>query len=393
MPSQFDKLRIAIFTSGRFHVLDLARELDALGHEVAFYSYVPRRRTEQFGLPARCHRALLPYVWPLVLLHRRLPGRARAWVNAALHLALDTLVAWRLERCDVFIGMSGLSVRAARAARKRYGAKVFLERGSRHLLSQKEILETMPGPRRAEVPAFDVRRELAGYAYADTIVVPSRHAEESFLALGVPAERLFRNPYGVDLSMFPPTPAPEPGEPATVLLVGSWSLRKGCDVLWEACRTARDWRLLHVGPILDASLPDSPLFEHIEPVQQWKLIEIYRRAHVLALPSREEGLSLVLAQALACGLPVVCSDRSGGRDLQEMLAEPQWVTEISRDDPTALRLGIERALEQARQQNGLRDILGPARGELSWKAYGRRYDARIRLSMAGAEGVPPNARA
>src|SRR4051794_11621955 len=66
-------LRVGIATSGRFHVLDLARELDALGVEVRFYSYVPRKRAETFGLPGRCHVALLPFLFPLVALERLLP--------------------------------------------------------------------------------------------------------------------------------------------------------------------------------------------------------------------------------------------------------------------------------------------------------------------------------
>lgn len=40
---------------GRFHALDLARELDALGGEVCFDSYVPHRRALRLSLPARCH--------------------------------------------------------------------------------------------------------------------------------------------------------------------------------------------------------------------------------------------------------------------------------------------------------------------------------------------------
>src|SRR5437660_569697 len=39
-----DRLRVGIATSGRFHLLDLARELDALGVRVRFYSYVSRKR-------------------------------------------------------------------------------------------------------------------------------------------------------------------------------------------------------------------------------------------------------------------------------------------------------------------------------------------------------------
>lgn len=47
-------MRIGIASLGRFHVLDLARELDVLGEEVQFHSYVPRKRAERFGLPLFC---------------------------------------------------------------------------------------------------------------------------------------------------------------------------------------------------------------------------------------------------------------------------------------------------------------------------------------------------
>ena len=54
------RFRVAIATAGRFHVLDLARELNALGYAVDFYSYVPKSRAVRFGLPSACHRSLRP---------------------------------------------------------------------------------------------------------------------------------------------------------------------------------------------------------------------------------------------------------------------------------------------------------------------------------------------
>src|SRR5262245_44323934 len=57
------ELRVGIASSGRFHLLDLARELNALGVNVRFYSYVPRKRAEAFGLPRHCHVALLPLLF------------------------------------------------------------------------------------------------------------------------------------------------------------------------------------------------------------------------------------------------------------------------------------------------------------------------------------------
>jgi glycosyltransferase involved in cell wall biosynthesis len=369
-------MRIAIVTTGRFHVLDLARELAALGHKVRFYSYVPRKRAEQFGLPCQCHRALLPWVLPLLAARSRGPRSWSNYLDVLLQRAVDGLVARWLEPCDVFIGMSGLCVKSAQAAREEYGAKIFLERGSRHILSQKEILEAIPGMPRPAVPEFNVRRELWGYDFADVISIPSRHVERSFLEQGFPPEKLFRNPYGVDLTMFPPTPKPQNKAP-TLVFAGTWSLRKGCDVLAEAL-CGQPWRLIHVGAVADAALPRLANFESRDFVPQSKLASVYGEADVFVHPSREEGLSVVQAQALSCGLPLVCTDRTGGEDLREFLDDPSWVTVVPTGDAAALRHGIEQALAKADTQTGMRDIFGAARERLSWRAYGKRYSQKLK---------------
>jgi len=318
---------------------------------------------------------LFLYLLPLVAISRVAPRSLRGYVEHLLNWVVDIAAGIFLRECDVFIGMSGLCVRSAQAARGKYGAKIFIERGSRHILSQKEILDLIPNSRRETVSNFSIKRELWAYEYADVIVIPSHHTEESFAMRGIPQAKLFRNPYGVDLTMFPPTQRDTNRN--TILFVGTWSLRKGCEVLWAACEENSSWHLLHVGPVGDAPQPNSPRFEHCEPVEQANLVEFYRRSHVFAHASREEGLSLVQAQALACGLPLVCTDRTGGADLQELLNDPKYVTVVPPDDVAALSRGIEKALAISENQTGLRDILGPAREKFSWSAYGRRYADEI----------------
>jgi glycosyltransferase involved in cell wall biosynthesis len=316
---------------------------------------------------------------PLLALHRFAPRCLKNRLNEIIVVTLDIIVSWLLEPCDVFIGMSGLAVRSARAAKRRYGAKVFIERGSRHILSQKQILDEIADrvTDADRVSWFAVRRELASYELADVVVVPSQHVVESFLEQGFPKERLFKNPYGVDLKMFPPTSAPVTTLP-TILYVGTWSLQKGCDVLHEAWRKMEGIRLMHVGAIGDAPLPNGALFVHHDPVPQWRLKEFYGQASVFVQASRQEGLSLVQAQALACGLPVVCTDRTGGEDLREFLEDPRWIVVVPHDDPEALRQGIDKAISLAAGQNGLRSMLGEmGRGNLSWAAYGARYAKRL----------------
>jgi starch synthase len=374
-------MRIAILTSGRFWVCDLARELDALGHEVAFYSLVPPWRTRLFGLPARCNRWLGPYLAPMYGSYRAL-ARTR-FAAAAAHLlaaSLDRVAACSIARCDVLIGMSQSSLRTIVAVRRRFGARTLLERGSRHIVSQRAILEGLPRPPsgRPPVPAWAVRRELAEYEQADAIVVPARHAAQSFVEQGVSAAKIFRNPYGVDLQMFPPTPAPDSAP--TIIMAGTWSLRKGCDVLVHAWRRLRPsgTRLLHVGGIDDAPLPTDSGFVHHDGVDQRRLTAWYGRGHVLALASREEGLALVQAQGLASGLHVAATDHTGAEDLQEALDGPGAIAIAPAGDADAFTSALSRQLARATALRGTRDLLGTARDRLTWTAYGRRYDAWLR---------------
>jgi hypothetical protein len=76
-------LRVAIATAGRFHVHNLARELNALGYAVDFYSYVPERRALCFSLPFARHRSLLPFALPALALERfapAVPPSVREWL-------------------------------------------------------------------------------------------------------------------------------------------------------------------------------------------------------------------------------------------------------------------------------------------------------------------------
>lgn len=373
------RLRIAIATLGRFHVLDLARELSNLGHEVRFYSYVPRRRAERFGLPRGCHVGLLPFLFPLVVLARLLPRSLHRWVERWMYYAANLAVIARLQPCDVLICMSGVYLEAPRYARRKYGALVFLERGSRHILSQHNILSSI---RNSEFPSvFAIQRELQGYDIADRIVVPSIQTERSFIERGIRKEKLFRNPYGVDWQMFRPTPAPV-RVPLTMLYVGAWSFRKGVDVLVQAAMQFRDVRLVHVGPIGDATFPDDPRFVHYPPVPQWRLSEYYANAHFFVLASREEGLSLVLVQALASGLPLVCTNMTGGEDLRSYVVDPSLVCIVRAGDVAELEGGIRMMIPKASALSGNRNLLSDAgRDFLTWRAYGGRYERELVSSV------------
>lgn len=370
------RLRIAIVSAGRFHVLDLARELHRLGHRVRFHTYAPKRRTAQFGLPDECHVSLLASAAPMLAWQRLAPRLAPLLREQAMNLALNRAVINGLQPCDVIIAMSGIYLEALAHARSRFGARVWLERGSRHILSQDEVLAALPGSERPSRYAID--RELAGYALADRIVVPSQHVVESFARDPESSAKLFCNRYGVDPLMFPVQPPRKPDGEFRLLTVGGWSHRKGSDLLTDVVSGMGAIRLHHVGALVDRGFPTAdPRFVHFPPVPQSQLSRLYAETDAFVLPSREEGLSLVLVQALACGLPIICSDRTGGADLAQTPALADRIVVVPHDDHDALARAIVGLRERLRSGPPLAPIEEADVEAISWSAYGRRYHEEL----------------
>ena len=361
-------MRVGVAAAGRYHLLDLARELDSLGVDVRFYSFVPWAMARKFGLRRRCHIGFLFFMFPLVMMERLFPRVAPGLIERLLCYALDIALILRLRRCDVLICMSGLYLWAPRYARWRYGAKIHMHRSSRHILSQKEILAALPGAR--QVSDFIVRRELAGYALADRIIAPSIHVVESFAPWPDCAAKLVLNPLGVDLALFPMRETSKAERP-TVIFVGQWSYRKGVDVLSAAIRELPSVKLVHVGALDDAPFPNEPQFEHHDHVPQTDLPDYYAAAHLFVLASREDGFGVVLSQALASGLGIVCTSRTGGPDLARLAGVVRLIKIVPPDNSGALRNAIAQSLAELSSRS-VSPIVDAERDRLGWRAYGER---------------------
>jgi starch synthase len=233
--------------------------------------------------------------------------------------------ARNLPECDVYVGLSGSALRAGRKAKSR-GAAYVCDRGSSHIRVQKQILRDEHKRWGLPFAGFDPRitnAEESEYAEADCITLPSQFTYRSFLSQGLPSEKLRLLNYGVDLSRFEPAGVPAEGK-FDVLFVGGMSLRKGVQYLTDAFQ-----RINH--PAKTLSFVGAPSFELIAFLRQRKLWPddarvlghvpqsqlktVMSRSHVMVLPSVEEGLALVQAQAMACGCPVIGTPNSGAEDL------------------------------------------------------------------------------
>ena len=320
-------MKAVLTTLGKFHSFDLARQLHAHDALACIYSGYPRFKLKGEGLPSKLVRTF-PYV--------HTPYMASGWRDRFGtrflrqweywdRTSLDRFAARTLPDAEMFVGLSGCGLATGREAVRR-GMKYVCDRGSTHIRHQDEVLRkehTRWGLEWSGVDPRIIAREEEEYATADMITVPSTYVRNTFTARGISADKVRVLSYGVDLQRFHPVGAP-PADRFDILFVGGVNLRKGVPYLLSAFQALKHpHKSLTIAgvaeqPVVDRMRrlgllnDDVTLLGH---VPQPALKVLMSRSHVLALPSLEEGLAMVMAQALACGCPVVASRNTGAEDL------------------------------------------------------------------------------
>jgi len=116
------------------------------------------------------------------------------------------------------------------------------------------------------------------------------------------------------------------------------------------------------------------------------LVELYRRAAVVAVPSRFEGFGLPAVEAMACGTPVVASAAGA---LPEVVGAAGGGVLVAPGDPRALARSLGSLLEQPalRAELGARGRRGAAR-HFSWRGVAEATAEIYRALAAAPRGRP-----
>lgn len=277
-------------------------------------------RVKTFPFCAFCNRVM----WGL---WRRLPERMRPPppMSITAWLADRLLVKW-IGRSRIFHGCSALCLASLRAA-KRTGAITLVENASCHPRHWKKVemnermrLGLTGRISRGNLTETLLRRMDREFEECDWIVVPSAVARQSFAEYGL-LEKTIVLPTGVDADFFSPASLNATQPMFRVCYVGRVELAKGIGYLLEAWKRLRlpNAELVLVGQIN----PDAKSllknggsdgvrltgFLSGREVAEW-----YRQSHLFVQPSPNEGLAQVLLEAMASGLPVVASDKTGAAD-------------------------------------------------------------------------------
>jgi glycosyltransferase involved in cell wall biosynthesis len=315
-------MRVTVAAGGRFWFYELAQQLLKRGHLNRLIASQPKFMVRKWGIPGDKIRTVLAgeviaQAW------RRMPFRESWRPDNLVHEIFDRLAAGQVGSPDVFDGLASFSLHSIRAAKKS-GAVTVVTRGSSHIEYQNQVLGEEY--RQYSIPKIVVdqantEKDVREYAEADYISIPSLFAKRTFLERGIPESKLIVVPYGVDLSLFRQLPK-EDGV-FRVILTGGMTLRKGVHHLLQAFTELKlpNSELMLIGSMNEEMRPFfdkySGHFRHMGHVPQAELHKLYSQGSVFCLPSIEDGFGMVIVQAMACGLPVIASENTGGPDLVE----------------------------------------------------------------------------
>jgi glycosyltransferase involved in cell wall biosynthesis len=193
------------------------------------------------------------------------------------------------------------------------------------------LLEPAADPRPRWYRAM-ARRILNGFRLASAVACDSISTRDGLLSHGIiPADRLHVVPVGISPEFTSePDPAADaeverllgPPGPADLLHVGSNIPRKRIDILlkiFAAIRRAEpSARLIKIGGAFTSEQQELAerlgvagavvTLPRFPASARSRIAAVYRRARLVLQPSEAEGFGLPVAEALACGAPVLASD-------------------------------------------------------------------------------------
>ena len=330
---------------------------------------------------------------------RRLPRKLQPGppVEPTVWLA-DRLLANWIVPSRIFHGCTAMCLASSRAA-KRLGAITLVEHAACHPSEWKNVEEEEC--RRFGAKSGDgsgnhseklLRRTEREFEECDRIVVPSGVARQSFAEFGY-GKKTVVVPTGVDTEFFSPRPAAAEPPPFRVCYVGRVEFAKGVGYLlqaWKRLGLPRAELVLvgEVKPQMETMLRDYAdcgiRLAGVLPPRE--VARCYRESSLFVLPSPFEGLAQVLLEAMASGLAVVATDRTGANDCMTGGKEG-WIVPARNVDALAEAiLWCYQHPEETRAMGKAARVR--IEGEFTLENYNQRVMALYRDLAGGPPGSP-----
>ena len=368
--------RTLLATCGGWHLPFTAKAFDARGALAGLWI----SGKNSTGLPAGKFRRCWPFHLAMKPFYHLAP---QIWTERAFYAFFPIWRAWLNRQpwpeCDVVQAIMGYATEPFDQADRRGAFKV-IDCQNSHPSSyfgfwQRECDLWCPGEK-VPIPEWMFARMATELQRADVILCPSTFVRDSMTANGLPVEKCFVNPFGVDTSIFKMRES-APTQPRFVC-VGTICLRKGHQYLFRAFEQVKkqlpNAELICVGNIKTDFRKELPkwrgIFTHHESLNHQQIAGLFQGCTAFVLPSVEEGFARVITEAMAAGLPVIATHESGASTLVTDGVEG-LIVPVHQPDAVAT------AIEKLGRDPALCERMGKAARKKgaennSWQDYGDR---------------------
>jgi glycosyltransferase involved in cell wall biosynthesis len=197
--------------------------------------------------------------------------------------------------------------------------------------------------------------------------------------LGIPAGIIFPVYHGVDKTLFFPLDAA--AKPAPYFFhVSAWQPKKNVARIVAAYRNlpeAGRWPLIIVSPGCREALPQVPGLTLITQHLPSDVVARYmQEAGAFVFPSLHESFGMPLAEAMACGVPIITADATACREVAgdaALLVNPEEVGSIS--------VAMQQLMENTELRNSLSVKALERSGTFSWERCGEGHLGVMRMKI------------
>lgn len=342
----------------RAHHYPYAKSLVQAGCLHAFVSGFPRI-SPRASLPELRGKLIRVDFFETISLLGQRCGIPDSWFDELSYwskLSLDRRSLAPAKTSNLFLFYNGCGLSTLRKVKPKTICVV--EVVNSHVLTQETILREESARLNLKFRSFhppQVRRRVAEYNEADYILCPSEFVRNSFLERGFDGRKILKVPYGFTARSTSDQHR-NTGKVFRVLYVGQVAVRKGLRYLLSAFEQLQHpnkelWivgAFTKVTGIEGCPIPQGVKFMGI--LKDEFLADAYRQSSVFVQPSLEEGLSLVIGEALSHGLPVIATVNTGATDLFQNGVEGWHV-------PIRETAAITEKLQQLADDNGLLEAM------------------------------------
>lgn len=225
-----------------------------------------------------------------------------------------------------------------------------------------------------------LNNDIKGCNDIDYFLVPSQFVKDSLLENGIKEAQIKMVPYGVDIKQFNPTLNNKAEGKLKLIFVGSITYRKGIHRLLHVIKEMDDVEVYLAGTYdkdsdMYMTYKECDNIHFLGFVTRDKLNALYNKCEVFVLPSFCEGMAMVGLEAMACGLPLICSKYTGVNDV---IIDGKNGFVYDANDEITLKKHINWFLQNRDQISDMGNFSRKTAIAYSWENYHERvYNAII----------------